>query len=643
MELNVPIAVEPGTNRVEVIPRNGVPRTESNPFYGLEYKARKFASLLKKKLKRDVPEVTGFLLFSNKNVDYKEVDDLRFQIRCSLIRDVINLLVNYDRNKARRQSLSPRDPLIRREVDALPKRPSFPKVIRDYRVTDHIGRLSSGVECYEAKLGEDGPARILKTIEVPLSPDDKIVKSAKAPLLKEHRALTRLADTGRVPRTSDPFLWDDKSLFVLPVERTPGKAISGFSKHSLPPSASIFKVLEEGFSALDDVHRAGVLHGAINPGAVHLLEDGRVLLSEFDGCLQLEGDRSGFPSGEISELGDVRNLARTLYRWVSGEDPGPAKIREQITDSRKDLLPDRIDALGRIFERALSLAETGNGTAKKLLDKIRKEKRFLEKRFFNLGGQFLSCPPKVEEVCSLRCQTYKEQKGNSPTKKEPVGAQWNDPIPHYNPPPEYLGEEYSGIVVAAFRPGTIRGGKDKQNRAVLEKTEIYKRSKAFDDALEMNRATGNFSKWWEGKDDIFYLRGMNLDARQVAIVNLFKCRTPNWYPRSPEILSWCMANYFCLQMRLLRPNLIIYAFPFLEEIGDKLLQAECAIVSFHHDSCYVREDVEPPEHPEDPEFCKRQISRFEEIQEKVGKALLKYKNGDRPWETEPEETFWETS
>lgn len=225
-----------------------------------------------------------------------------------------------------------------------------------------------------------------------------------------------------------------------------------------------------------------------------------------------------------------------------------------------------------------------------------------ELEFYRIQKEFFCCDK--ESLCLENL-----------TSKVTVGDQegW-----YYNPPSEYIGERYAGIVVVAAKPAMpVNPGLNPELR---KKILAFLSSPTLEQGREMNRIVGGFINKFlfvrAGEAD--YLACGIEDFSRIAFMNIYKCRvreggmeeiTPPW------ILEPCVRGYLDRQMALLRPALIIYQWPFVYEALVRLKELDSI-----YDPGYGADVLVGPDN-DDPESVRSDI--YMKIREKIRSILIK--------------------
>lgn len=210
------------------------------------------------------------------------------------------------------------------------------------------GRLVAGRYTLRSLLGHGGMGRVwlaedellnrqvaLKELvqNDPESPE--CLRAARMRALGEARAAVRVHHDG-VVRVHDVVKQDGHPWIVM--ELLPGRTLAEVIRADGPlPVEQVARVGLRLLHALQATHRAGVVHGDVKPGNVHLCPDGRVVLTDF-GIARTAGDEADLPSRMLAgspaytaperlrddppaSASDLFSLGATLFTAVEGRSP----------------------------------------------------------------------------------------------------------------------------------------------------------------------------------------------------------------------------------------------------------------------------------------------------------------------------------
>lgn len=234
-------------------------------------------------------------------------------------------------------SIGPFRTKIVERLTALPDRPKVPRQIGLYQVLEPVSTVGP-IRAFRARHA-DGTERILKLVPRPATVDPERRAAEENRLLREYNALKQLAAAQRAPVVDPFFAWDQDQFWVVPIHPLGGRTLRADRTAAEPTSAHALGMAAEAFSALAEVHAAGVVHRALNPNRVHVLPGGRVSFSEFV-VARLEGERTVASTADQFDwehayrapecqvdmalavpTSDVYSLAASLLFWLEGQEP----------------------------------------------------------------------------------------------------------------------------------------------------------------------------------------------------------------------------------------------------------------------------------------------------------------------------------
>jgi len=167
--------------------------------------------------------------------------------------------------------------VIRDKLVDLSDRPKVPSEVGVYTIEDASDGLP-GTRILLAKI-PGGERRILYLYD--LGRDPLRTSDRRAFYLREFQTLRSLRDTGLVAEVKDPFTWSDDYL-VVPIEPLPGKSLGALAQPQTRDDLITDLLLAEAcFKGLDQIHSRNILHRAISPGAIQVLQGGQSLRIAF--------------------------------------------------------------------------------------------------------------------------------------------------------------------------------------------------------------------------------------------------------------------------------------------------------------------------------------------------------------------------
>src|SRR5947208_8594886 len=94
---------------------------------------------------------------------------------------------------------------------------------------------------------------------------------------REFKVLKELHNTGLVSEVETPFIWSD-NFFIVPIVPLKGKPLSTYPLPETDDELSQELLLASAcFKGLDAIHSRGIIHRAIGPDTVYVLQGGQNL------------------------------------------------------------------------------------------------------------------------------------------------------------------------------------------------------------------------------------------------------------------------------------------------------------------------------------------------------------------------------
>ena len=245
------------------------------------------------------------------------------------------------------------------------------RTLAGYEITALLGEGGMGT-VYEARDPATGERVAIKLCHPDLTRDRKLLRrfqeEARALSRLEHDHLVRVRRVGR-----------DADQYYHVMDFVEGRTLEQVmaSRGPLPVDRAV-ELLAQIMSALDVVHRAGIVHRDVKPANVMLTPQGRAVLMDFGVAkswdretLTTLGSILGTPEymapeqaqgGPVDGRADIYALGAVLYHMLAGEPPfrgdsSIAIIRRHIEEpvpsvrAKRSDLPDDVD---RIIGRAMA-------------------------------------------------------------------------------------------------------------------------------------------------------------------------------------------------------------------------------------------------------------------------------------------------
>src|SRR6266566_6969416 len=161
--------------------------------------------------------------------------------------------------------------LVKNALVNLSDRPAFPKRIDLYTIDDVI-LIRPGVRLFHATM-DGGEPRLLMVYD--LGKDPLAARENYEFYLREFKALQELRTTGLVAEVRDPSKWSDDFL-IIPIVPLKGKPLSVYPHpETREELAQEMLLAAASFKGLDVIHIKKILHRAIGPDTVYVLQGGQ--------------------------------------------------------------------------------------------------------------------------------------------------------------------------------------------------------------------------------------------------------------------------------------------------------------------------------------------------------------------------------
>ena len=246
--------------------------SERSPLAKVDYLAKVLAGHLSwriPELKNGGHFVRGGVLLSATD-QLPQILDPRAANGIFLLKDVCQHLRTLD-TQAGNPRIGQMHNLLRKALIDLSERLAVPKQINLFTIEDAI-TIRPGVRLFHATMDGEEP-RLLMVYD--LGRDPLMVQANYEFYLREFKALQELRPTGLVAEVKDPFKWSDDFL-ILPVVPLKGKPLSVYPRpETREELAQELLLAAASFKGLDVIHSKNVLHRAIGPDTVYVLQSGQ--------------------------------------------------------------------------------------------------------------------------------------------------------------------------------------------------------------------------------------------------------------------------------------------------------------------------------------------------------------------------------
>ena len=257
--------------------------------------------------------------------------------------------------------------------------------------------------------------------------------------------LTLNKPNDNIVRVYDVFTENETEYYTM--EFLEGKPLSKIvEERGTLPESEVIEIARQVIMALDDVHKAGLLHRDIKPDNIMMVARGAVLIDfgsarsfaatgkqsiiVTPGYAPLEQYASEAKRGPFT---DIYALAGTLYTALTGLEPVPATDRVSGTKqpSAKESNPKVSKGMSDVLMRALAM---------KIDERPQTADQFLSELEKAVGGKG-NAPSfqKTQQVSNNRTQTMPQNQGSTwlPNNAAPPVNNPNTPVFQGTPPANY--------------------------------------------------------------------------------------------------------------------------------------------------------------------------------------------------------------
>lgn len=251
-------------------------------------------------------------------------------------------------------------------LSGLRSRAAHPETIGDFEIQEVLKDQSTGwYWSYRART-MDGEECILRLTNAPYMAGEEAKRGRERTLKREFETLKALREqTTRVPRIGE-IRRHVGHQFIVPIYPLGGWSLSADihrrdQHRSLP---RVVKVARSCFDLLTQIHEAQVIHRALSPSSIHLLDEAKVGFTDFMVARRLEkatispfAKQSSIQPSDYrppeckrgiehaNQKSDVFSAAGSLVYWITDVEPGlfesEEELSEEISTNLKGDLPDR--------------------------------------------------------------------------------------------------------------------------------------------------------------------------------------------------------------------------------------------------------------------------------------------------------------
>ena len=161
--------------------------------------------------------------------------------------------------------------LLKKALVDLSARPAVPGHINNLFTVEDAIAVRPGVRLFHATM-DSGEPYLLMIYD--LGRDPLAARDLRDFYLREFKALRELHSTGLVAEVGVPFEWSDDFL-ILPIVPLKGKPLSVYRRPETHEElVQELLLAAASFKGLDVIHSRGILHRAIGPDSVYVLQEG---------------------------------------------------------------------------------------------------------------------------------------------------------------------------------------------------------------------------------------------------------------------------------------------------------------------------------------------------------------------------------
>ncbi len=318
-----------------------------------------------------------------------------------------------------------------------------------FGITYKAFSVALGIPLVVKEYFPQGASRSGTSLKAPPTMQLQEFSDTRASFADEARLVAQLTVTNPNPnivRVYDVFAENETSYYAM--EFLEGKVLSKVVEdRGTLPESEVIEIARQVITALDDVHKAGLLHRDIKPDNIMMVARGAVLIDfgsarsmktpgkqdvlVTPGYAPLEQYASEAKRGPYT---DIYALAGTLYNALTGQVPVAATDRAAGTKqpSAREANPKVSKGMSDVLARAMAM---------KIDERPQSADQFLSELEKAVGGKAGNAPSyqKTQQISNNRTQTMPQTPPNTwlPNNAAPPVNNPNTPVFQGNPPANY--------------------------------------------------------------------------------------------------------------------------------------------------------------------------------------------------------------
>jgi eukaryotic-like serine/threonine-protein kinase len=245
-----------------------------------------------------------------------------------------------------------------------------------YRLILLVGQGTMG-SVYDAEDIVFGRRVALKRMRYAPEASDRVIEQTRIQFEREAKILARLRHPN-LPRVTDYFMYGDQQFLVM--DYIEGQSLDEMLSlhHGSLPEATVLSWADQLLSALEYIHRHGLVHRDVKPANIRVTPDGHVFLVDFGLVKTFDPDspktatavrglgtpQYAPPEQYDAELGhteprsDIYSLGATMFHLLAGEPP--ATVTRRVANpksfrSLREINPAISPDVERVILRAMEV------------------------------------------------------------------------------------------------------------------------------------------------------------------------------------------------------------------------------------------------------------------------------------------------